>query len=138
MQGTAPAHVTPQDNTPVPNDTPPSTALFKKLIAQRYTVLQTADVTKSVDFLAYSEGAPMQHEAVYARGLPQPYGRGHVVTAYPVHAKLAVRTRERNPNVPDSVMEIEADYLCYRFADSGAWTASQEREFSRRIYYQNK
>ena len=123
------------DNSPVPNNAPANTATFKKLIAQRYTQTQAADSSICVEFLSYAERAPIQHEAVYAADR---YGRGHVVTAYPIHAKILVRKVYQNPKAPREFMELEADYLCYKFADSGAWTASQEREVpgSRKRYQQ--
>ncbi len=78
-----------------------------------------ADQIITVSFLVFSMGGPKTHNAVYANDLAAPYGRGHDVTAWPVHAKYTVLTHYQDPYADDQLRTYDAQYLCYRSAKGG-------------------
>ncbi len=68
------------------------------------------DLTVTVSYLAFSPGAPKAYEAVYAN---DNNGRGHTVSALPVHAKYTVLQHYADPLADDQLRTYDAQYMCY-------------------------
>jgi hypothetical protein len=130
--GQAPAAAPQAPAQPAARPTPPpplinpagqqtaSAALCQQLIRANYPPTG-ADQTITVSFLNYSMSGPRPYEAIYANDLAPPAGRGHTVTAWPVHAKFTVLTHYEDPQADDELRTYDAQYMCYRSA-AGEWT----------------
>jgi hypothetical protein len=117
-------------NQPVPRSAPPpptidasrqtaaSPALCQQLIRANYPP-SGADETNMVSFLSFSMGGPHPYEAIYANDLRAPAAHGHVVTAWPVHARFTVLSHYQDPLADDELRTYDAQYQCYRSARGG-------------------
>jgi hypothetical protein len=102
---------------PNPPGATPNQAVCQQLIRANYPP-GGADQTITVTFLSFQMGAPSRYEAVYANDQG---GRGHVVSAAPIHARYTVLTHYDDPNAPDELRTYDAQYRCYRSAAGGGW-----------------
>lgn len=111
--------VAPRRDPAIPNPpgTSASAAACQQLIRANYPP-GGADQTITVDFLGFQMSAQRPYVATYAndRG-----GRGHTVSAAPIHARYTVLTHYDDPNAPDELRTYDAQYMCYRSAAGGGW-----------------
>jgi hypothetical protein len=105
----------PQQINPA-TQTSASPALCQQLIRGNYPPTG-ADQTISVNFLSFQMGGAQSYEAVYAN---DENGRGHTVTAWPVHAKYTVLTHFDDPQADDQLRTYDAQYMCYK-SPVGGW-----------------
>ncbi|HEY3797241.1 MAG TPA: hypothetical protein VGL58_02730 [Caulobacteraceae bacterium] len=78
-----------------------------------------ADQTITVTFQAFQMGGPTPFEAVYAN---DENGRGHQVTAWPIHAKYQVLTHFADPYADDQLRTYDAQFMCFTLPGRG-WVA---------------
>lgn len=100
---------------PPPAGAAPSAAFCQQLIRANYPP-GDSDQTISVNFLAFQMGGAQAHEAVYAN---DNNGRGHSVTAWPIHSRYTVLTHFADPLADDQLRTYDANYLCYRLPVGG-------------------
>jgi len=113
-------------NTPAAPQAPDSTtsvapanateAKCQQLIRDNYPATG-ADQTISVNFLSFQMGGARPYEAVYANDRN---GRGHTVSASPIHAKYTVLTHFADPLADDQLRTYDAKFMCYR-SPVGGW-----------------
>jgi len=94
-----------------------SAAVCQQLIRANYPPTG-ADQTITVSFLSFQMGGQRPYEAVYANDRN---GRGHTVSAAPIHARYTVLTHYENPRADDELRTYDAQFMCYRSAAGGGW-----------------
>lgn len=112
----APRVAQPAPAIPNPPGTTASAALCQQLIRANYPP-GGADQTITVSFLSFQMGGQRPYEAVYAN---DPGGRGHTVSAAPVHAKYTVLTHFDDPQADDQLRTYDAQFMCYKSGAPGA------------------
>ncbi|HEX5182208.1 MAG TPA: hypothetical protein VFW19_03540 [Allosphingosinicella sp.] len=110
-----PPHVAPRAVPQPPAGGTPSAAFCQQLIRANYPP-GGSDQTIAVSFLAFQMGGAQSHEAVYAN---DNNGRGHRVTAWPIHARYTVLTHFADPLADDQLRTYDANYLCYALPVGG-------------------
>ena len=102
---------------PNPPGTTASAAACQQLIRANYPPTG-ADQTITVQFLGFQMSGQRPYEAVYANDRN---GRGHIVSAAPIHARYTVLTHYDNPRADDELRTYDAQFMCYRSAAGGGW-----------------
>ncbi len=112
-----PVAARPAPAIPNPPGTTASAAVCQQLIRANYPP-GGADQTITVTFLSFQMSAQRPYEAVYANDWN---GKGHTVSAAPIHAKYTVLTHYDDPQADDELRTYDAQFMCYKSAAGGGW-----------------